>query len=96
MKALRVVCKFLLSLVQVLFPRGLKGRHSRPGDPMAGGDSTAVDPVVAAGGGPGSRRSDPVYHSSGSGEPEQRPPSLTTGNLMGWLLITVAAVKLFC
>ena len=84
MKALRVVCKFLLSLVQVLFPRGLKGRHSQPGDPVAGADSTAVDPVVAAGGGPGSRRSDPVYHSSGS------------GNLMGWLLIAVAAVKLFC
>lgn len=36
MKTLRIVCNFLLSLVQALFPRGLKGRHSCPGDPVAG------------------------------------------------------------
>ncbi len=42
MKTLRIVCNFLLSLVQALFPRGLKGRHSCPGDPVAGADSTVV------------------------------------------------------
>lgn len=106
MNALRVVCKFLLSLVQVLFPRGLKGRHCRSGDPVAGSDSTAIDPAVADGSSPGGHRGDPVDHSSGGSEPEKRepgshdpelqPPSLTAGNLLGWLLIGAATVKLFC
>ena len=54
MKTLRIVCNFLLSLVQALFPRGLKGRHSCPGDPVAGADSTVVASSEADGGGAGS------------------------------------------
>lgn len=90
MKTLRIVCNFLLSLVQALFPRGLKGRHSCPGDPVAGA---------------GSHRRDLVDHPSGesAGDPsatesalEEPPPATTAGNLMGWLLIGAVAVKLFC
>ena len=99
MKTLRIVCNFLLSLVQALFPRGLKGRHSCPGDPVAGADSTVVASSEADGGG------DLVDHPSGesAGDPsatesalEEPPPATTAGNLMGWLLIGVVAVKLFC
>ena len=96
MNTLRIVCKFLLSLVHALFPGGLKGRHCQPGDPMVGADSTVVDPVVADGGSSGSHRSDPVDHSPESDEPEKQPPALTPGNLLGWLLIGAAMVKLFC
>ena len=56
MKTLRIVCNFLLSLVQALFPRGLKGRHSSPGDPVAGADSTVVAYSEADGGGTGCHR----------------------------------------
>lgn len=96
MNALRIVCKFLLSLVHALFPGGLKGRHCQPGDPMVGADSTVVDPAVADGGSPGCHRGDPVDHSPESDEPEKQPPPLTPGNLLGWLLIGAATVKLFC
>lgn len=105
MKTLRIVCNFLLSLVQALFPRGLKGRHSCPGDPVAGADSTVVASSEADGGGAGSHRRDLVDHPSGesAGGPsatesalEEPPPATTAGNLMGWLLIGVVAVKLFC
>lgn len=96
MNALRIVCKFLLSLVHTLFPHGVKGRHCQSGDPVVGADSTVVDPAVANGSGPGSHRGDPVDHPSGSDEPENQPPPLTPGNLLGWLLIGVATVKLFC
>lgn len=65
MKTLRIVCNFLLSLVQALFPRGLKGRHSCPGDPVAGADSTVVASSEADGGGAGSHRRDLVDHPSG-------------------------------
>ena len=91
MKTLRIVCNFLLSLVQALFPRGLKGRHSCPGDPVAGADSTVVASSEADGGGAGSHRRDLVDHPL-----EEPPPATTAGNLMGWLLIGVVAVKLFC
>ena len=99
MKTLRIVCNFLLSLVQALFPRGLKGRHSSPGDPVAGASSEAD------GGGTGCHRRDLVDHSSGesAGDSytaesalEEPPPAITAGNLMGWLLIGAVALKLFC
>lgn len=96
MNALRIVCKFLLSLVHTLFPAGLKGRHSQSGDPVAGTDSPVIDPAVANGGSPCGHRSDPVDHPSGSNDPEKQPPPLTPGNLLGWLLIGAATVKLFC
>lgn len=96
MNALRIVCKFLLSLVHTLFPQGLKGRHCQPSDPVVGADSTVVDPAVADGSNPGGHRGDPVDHPSGSREPEKQPPPLTPGNLLGWLLIGAATVKLFC
>lgn len=95
MNVLRVVCKFLLSLVHAFFPQGLKGRHGQPGDPVVGTDSSVVDPVVANGGNSGSHRGHPVDHPSGSDESEKQPPSLTPGNLLGWLLIGAATVKLF-
>lgn len=101
MKTLRIVCNFLLSLVQALFPRGLRGRHSCPGDPVAGADSTVVASSEADGGGAGSHRRDLVDHPSGDpyaaeSALEEPPPATTTGNLMGWLLIGAVAVKLFC
>lgn len=98
MKTLRIVCNFLLSLVQALFPRGLKGRHSCPGDPVAGADSTVVASSEADGGGAGSHWRDLVDHPSGesAGDLEEPPPATTAGNLMGWLLIGAVAVKLFC
>lgn len=35
--------------------------------------------------------------ASADSRPEERPPaSLTAGNLLGWLLIVAATVKLFC
>ena len=49
MKTLRIVCNFLLSLVQALFPRGLKGRHSCPGDHPSGesaGDPSATESAL--------------------------------------------------
>ena len=88
MKTLRIVCNFLLSLVQALFPRGLKGRHSCPGDPVAGADSTVVASSEADGGGAGSHRRDLVDHPSGesAGDPsatesalEEPPPATTAG-----------------
>ena len=105
MKTLRIVCNFLLSLVQALFPRGLKGWHSSPGDPVAGADSTVVASSEADGGGTGCHRRDLVDHSSGesAGDSytaesalEEPPPAITAGNLMGWLLIGAVALKLFC
>lgn len=95
MKTIRVICNFLLSLVHALFPRGLKERHSCPGNPVAGTDSTAVAPAETNGSRSGRHRGDPVAPSS----PEPSGPSgrsPTAGNLLGWLLIGAAAVKLFC
>ncbi|MBB4621938.1 hypothetical protein GGQ57_001835 [Parabacteroides faecis] len=95
MKTIRVICNFLLSLVHALFPRGLKERHSCPGNPVAGADSTAVAPAETNGSRSGRHRGDPVAPSS----PEPSGPSVrspTAGNLLGWLLIGAAAVKLFC
>ncbi|RHR97983.1 hypothetical protein DWW23_12535 [Parabacteroides sp. AF14-59] len=92
MKTIRVICNFLLSLVHALFPRGLKERHSCPGNPVAGADSTAVAPAETNGNRSGRHRGDPVAPSSP--EPSGRSP--TAGNLLGWLLIGAAAVKLFC
>lgn len=92
MKTIRVICNFLLSLVHALFPRGLKERHSCPGNPVAGIDSTAVAPAETNGSRSGRHRGDPVAPSSSG--PSGRSP--TAGNLLGWLLIGAAAVKLFC
>ena len=95
MKTIRVICNFLLSLVHALFPRGLKERHSCPGNPVAGADSTAVAPAETNGSRSGRHRGDPVAPSS----PEPAGPSVrspTAGNLLGWLLIGAAAVELFC
>lgn len=95
MKTIRVICNFLLSLVHALFPRGLKERHSCPGNPVADADSTAVAPTETNGSRSGRHRGDPVAPSS----PEPSGPSgrsPTAGNLLGWLLIGAAAVKLFC
>lgn len=95
MKTIRVICNFLLSLVHALFPRGLKERHSCPGNPVAGADSTAVAPAETNGSRSGRHRGYPVAPSS----PEPSGPSgrsPTAGNLLGWLLIGAAAVKLFC
>lgn len=95
MKTIRVICNFLLSLVHALFPRGLKERHSCPGNPVAGADSTAVAPAETNGSRSGRHRGDPVAPSSPEpSEPSVRSP--TAGNLLGWLLIGAAAVKLFC
>lgn len=95
MKTIRVICNFLLSLVHALFPRGLKERHSYPGNPVAGADSTAVAPAETNGSRSGRHRGDPVAPSSPepSGSSGRSP---TAGNLLGWLLIGAAAVKLFC
>lgn len=95
MKTIRVICNFLLSLVHALFPRGLKERHSCPGNPVAGADSTAVAPVETNGSRSGRHRCDPVAPPSPepSGSSGRSP---TAGNLLGWLLIGAAAVKLFC
>ena len=93
MKTIRVICNFLLSLVHALFPRGLKERHSCPGNPVA--DSTAVAPAETNGSRSGRHRGDPVAPPSPepSGSSGRSP---TAGNLLGWLLIGAAAVKLFC
>lgn len=96
MNALRIVCKFLLSLAHALFPQGLKGRHCRPGNPVVGSDSTAVDSVVANGSSSGRHRGHPVDHPTGSDQPQSPSPPLTPGNLLGWLLIGAVTVKLFC
>lgn len=95
MKTIRVICNFLLSLVHALFPRGLKERHSCPGNPVAGADSTAVAPAETNGSRSGRHRGDPVAPPSPepSGSSVRSP---TAGNLLGWLLIGAAAVKLFC
>ncbi|MCD8137890.1 MAG: hypothetical protein LUH01_18830 [Parabacteroides gordonii] len=63
---------------------------------MVGADSTVVDPLVANGGSLGGHRGDLVDHPSRNREPEKQPPPLTPGNLLGWLLIGAATVKLFC
>lgn len=95
MKTIRVICNFLLSLVHALFPRGLKERHSCPGNPVAGADSTAVAPAETNGSRSGRHRGYPVAPPSPepSGSSGRSP---TAGNLLGWLLIGAAAVKLFC
>ncbi len=97
MKALRVICKFLISLVQALFPNGLKGRHDKSGNPVVGTDSTVVGTVDSNGSGVGSYRSDADDDSAGS-EPtgETTSSTVTTGNLLGWMLIMMATIKLFC